>query len=899
MAFYATNIAFNAGELSPRMLSRTDIAQYSRGCRTLENFLPTPYGSVERRPGLEILDEFPWEGFPSEPWDEGSGTGGDCRIIPFVVSSDAAYLVLLAACRLSGVVASRLHVWSVSASAWLTLDTVNDVARNYLETPYAPGRLSDIQYVQSADVMTLVDGLHAPMELRRTGEAAFELAEKYFETMPMSDADSSGFLCAFSADCLPSGGPGATWYDGLKYDTVDITASNAAGNHCLICARDAVFSLADIGSQLSMDAYKSQSSSGSFTGNGTVSLGKVKGTWTLTTHGTWTGTLVLQRQYSEDGNQWETLRTCSSSNDNNISASGKEPYEADYRLSMADYSAASTGTIRQCDWSFSNLDYSRNGLLEICEVQTSVQQIYSAIFYNTRDGAGTRSPILGTTDQSAKCRFALCRIISPFGFGSSLQSAGPPAVSEPTTAHSAFFDFMENFRTGSLTKAQLSALTSHAKYGYTDTWARSCWGPGHWPRAVAFFEERMMFGGTSRQPQTIWGSRTGDWDSFLQGADDDSPIEVTLYSDTINTIQWMCQQDALVVGTADAEWTLSASSSDAALTPSNIRVRRQSAYGSERVPAVMAGEVVLFLQRGARKLREFVYSWEKDGYTSPDMTVLAEHVTAPGMVSMALLRTPDTVLWCLMADGTLASLTYEREQEVVAWARHTTPGGKVASVCALPHGGEDRLCLIVRREAADGAEVLTVERMGSRAAMGTGDCVYLDCARVFTPNEGYDSLDGWFAMPGWMAGLDVSLFGDGVAWPGQTLDSTGHGLTPDGCRCRLVAGLGYASLLEPMPLEAETRNGLSLMRRKAVGEVRVRVYGSVGGQVRAGDGPWQPVCSLDVDADLTDSAPVPKDETVRVTPLGGYSDTVSVQVRQTEPLPLNVASVCVVCEVCE
>ena len=887
MAFYAANMAFNAGELSPKMLSRTDVAQYSRGCRSLVNFLPTPYGSVERRPGFALASDFPWDGFPASPWD--GENGGDCRLVPFVVSSDMAYLLLLASCLDGGAPDGRLYIWSVSANAWLELGE-----DGYLPMPYLPGELAGIQHVQSADVMTLVHGSHPPMELRRTAADTFELADKFFENLPMTDADSTGFLCAFSADCLPSGGPGAIWYSSLSYDETAVSGANEEGNHCLVCARDAVFSLDDIGGRISMDAYKSQSGSGSFTADGNAALGKVKGTWTLVTHGTWTGTLALQRRYLDDGAQWETLRTVSSSNDNNISASGKEPYEAEFRLVMSGYQAASTGTIRQCDWNFSNPDFSRNGLLEVCEVQRSAQDILWAVQENEAGGAGTRSPLRGEgVDQSGKCRFALCRIVSPFGFGSSLKSAGTTESSR-----GAYLGFMENFRANCLTKAQLNALQSLPAYGYTTTWGRSVWSTGNWPRTVAFFEERMMFGGTRRQPQTVWGSRTGDWDNFLQGADDDAPVEVTLYSDTINSIQWMCQQDALVIGTGDAEWTLSAGSSDAALSPSNIRLRRQSAYGSEHVPAVMAGEVVLFLQRGARKLREFVYSWEKDGYTSPDMTVLAEHVTAPGVTGMALLHTPDTVLWCMMADGTLASLTYEREQEVVAWARHATRNGAAASLCALPHGGEDRLYLLVRRRDKDGNPVLTVERMGSRFATGLGECMYLDCAREFLA-DGDEGLDSRLNMPYWMTGLGVSLFGDGVTWPGQTLGFNGEIETPDGCAERLVAGFGYESVLEPMPLEAETRNGLSLLRRKAVGEARVRVYGSVGGDVRAGDGAWQPVCSLDVDADRTDNPPAPKDEVVRVTPLGGYSETVSVQVRQVEPLPLNVASISVVCEVCE
>jgi hypothetical protein len=43
--------AINAGELSPKVETRTDLAKYQSGCRHLENMLVTIYGGAEKRPG--------------------------------------------------------------------------------------------------------------------------------------------------------------------------------------------------------------------------------------------------------------------------------------------------------------------------------------------------------------------------------------------------------------------------------------------------------------------------------------------------------------------------------------------------------------------------------------------------------------------------------------------------------------------------------------------------------------------------------------------------------------------------------------------------------------------------------------------------------------------------------
>lgn len=49
--------SFNAGELSPLLDGRVDVAKYSNGCRTLENFIPTVQGPAVRRAGTRFVAE--------------------------------------------------------------------------------------------------------------------------------------------------------------------------------------------------------------------------------------------------------------------------------------------------------------------------------------------------------------------------------------------------------------------------------------------------------------------------------------------------------------------------------------------------------------------------------------------------------------------------------------------------------------------------------------------------------------------------------------------------------------------------------------------------------------------------------------------------------------------------
>jgi len=430
------------------------------------------------------------------------------------------------------------------------------------------------------------------------------------------------------------------------------------------------------------------------------------------------------------------------------------------------------------------------------------------------------------------------------------------------------------------THAEGTVIRKLGGTGATAEWSEGAWSARRgYPRAVAFYEERMIFAGTKTQGQTIWGSKTGDWDNFLLGEKDDQAIEFTLASDTVNDIRWILQHDALIIGTSDSEWTLSASAADEALTASNVKIKRQSVYGSAKAGAAMAGETALFVQRGGRKVREFVFRWEKDGYASPDMTILAEHITESGIAEIALQQQPDTILWCLLGNGTLASLTYEREQEVIGWSRHDT-AGTVRSICCVPAGDRDMLYLAVERAGKRMIEVLN-----------PGEEIYVDGAVIRESETAFNEVSGL----GHLEGLDVQVLGDGAEMLTREVDENGK-IQLESKVNKAVVGLGYASELSPMPLETEMRDGLTLLRNKTVGEVRVRVYGTVGGEVRAGEDRWQKIISRDVLEDNLDEAIKEKEEVAVLPVSGGYGKEAVVELRQTAPLPFNVTSISTVYE---
>ena len=215
-----------------------------------------------------------------------------------------------------------------------------------------------------------------------------------------------------------------------------------------------------------------------------------------------------------------------------------------------------------------------------------------------------------------------------------------------------------------------SASTDFALGSFSDTTG--------YPSCVTFFEQRLVFAATLSQPQTLFFSKSGDYenmdDNYHGTVADDDAIIYTIASNQVNAIRFMTATRTLIIGTAGGEFVVSGGGTDNAITPTNILIKKQSNNGAANVDALAVGNATLFLQRARRKLRELAYNFDVDGYIAPDMTILAEHITEGGLTQIAYQQEPNQIVYGVRGDGELVGLTYQREQQVTAWHRHIFGG---------------------------------------------------------------------------------------------------------------------------------------------------------------------------------------------------------------------------------
>lgn len=230
--------------------------------------------------------------------------------------------------------------------------------------------------------------------------------------------------------------------------------------------------------------------------------------------------------------------------------------------------------------------------------------------------------------------------------------------------------------------------------------------PDEYPGCVGLYEQRLVFASSRAYPSTIWLSRTADLYNFTahDSIREDDALELTLAATEFPNINHVVMGRDLVLFADGGEWVVSPYQGNA-LTYRTASCRLQSYIGSSRtLQPIQVGDETVFAERGAATLRTINYSYSSDSYKSADLSVISASIfRANPVVSMAYKQHPDSVIECVLADGTVATLVYMPEQEVAAWSVQVLGGGWKAREIATPKcivNGTTEMMLLVERDGA-------------------------------------------------------------------------------------------------------------------------------------------------------------------------------------------------------
>ena len=411
---------------------------------------------------------------------------------------------------------------------------------------------------------------------------------------------------------------------------------------------------------------------------------------------------------------------------------------------------------------------------------------------------------------------------------------------------------------------------------------------GNYPSVVTFFEQRLVFANTAANPQTIWFSKNADYTNFTVGTGDNDALIYTIASNTVDSIRYLSSTRVLAIGTTGGEFVLT-STNDGPVTPTTTLIRKYSNYGTANVEPVQVADVTLFLQRGARKVREFKFVGDVNtsGYAAPDMTILAEHITQGGITAFAYQQEPESIVWALRSDGTLLGLTYRREEEVVGWHKHTIGGvfgsgqAIVESIAPLPTDtGNDDLYLIVKRtinsQTKRYVEVLKPFDFGSV----TTAAFFVDSGLAYS-GSAVTSLSGLYHLEG----QSVAILANGATHPDETV--SGGGITLDYSSTTAAVGFSYTSEMQTMRIESGSEDGTSQGKPKRIHAVTLRLFETVGIEVGNSSSEIDRIPFRDSSMAMDQGIPLFTGDKEIEFP-GGFDNDDRIYVRQSQVLPMTV-----------
>lgn len=387
------------------------------------------------------------------------------------------------------------------------------------------------------------------------------------------------------------------------------------------------------------------------------------------------------------------------------------------------------------------------------------------------------------------------------------------------------------------------------------------------PSAVTFHQNRLVFGGTLSQPDSIWFSASGKYYNFNVGdAEDSESIHITASVGEINQVRHLVSNRDLQVFTATSEMYVP-SFSNQPLTPTNIQVRRQTPFGCDFVRPQPLDGATLFVQKGGAIVREYIFADSEAAYVATPVSLISSHLikspiemnTMYGAVSRS-----ESYVFLVNYSGTVSVFNSNRGEQRAGWTEFTSQGFFSSTVTI-----DDRVFVNLLYNTGNGTKKYALCEFDE--TLNTDVCqVYSGSAGVFDVSDFY--VDG--------AVVNVV---DGNNYIGEFTVSGGEvdvsAIDPNLSSAEI--GLKFDVTLTTNPLDIASQSGPVTGTPRRIGSVVVDFNNTLSASVNGSK-----LVLRNVTDDLSQQlAPLTGKKEFR---LMGYSRDPQITVTQSAPLPLQV-----------
>lgn len=422
-----------------------------------------------------------------------------------------------------------------------------------------------------------------------------------------------------------------------------------------------------------------------------------------------------------------------------------------------------------------------------------------------------------------------------------------------------------------------------------------------YPAVCGFHGGRLALGQTTQEPGGVWLSQATRYENLnvATPAKADDAVSFVL-SPGVNAVRGLVSINKLAIFTSEREFTADGGGVQSAITPASLDVRKHTRRGSSTLAPIEVGDIALFVQRQGAVVRAFGYSFEKDGYRTNDLTLLAPHLfRGHTIVDWCYQQDPDSIVWCVRDDGVLLALTFVEEQNTFAWSvcyiggtfgsgGSATGYGVVESCACIEGTTQDDVYLIVKR-TINGETKRYIEKLLKR---WDGDAEEIAEARFSDSSITYTKATSASTVPNlWhLEGQSVIALVDGnVQGPFTVANGAITLTTAMIANGSAQVGLPYTSDVVDLPMAAQTQTGAAQGKTKVISDVVLKLnrtrgisYGSYTHLDRL-----QTIKERDLENYDDPIAPYSGD-TRQLRIDGGWDLDGSVIIRQSNPLPMEI-----------
>ena len=687
--------SFVTGEISPRMQGNVLLESYKSSLATCLNYVVAPQGAVMRRPGTRYVT-------PAK-------NDSEVRLIPFNYGQGQSYVIEAGAAYFRFFTADGVLMDGPSSSTPLEVSTDADGDA----VPYAVADLDALDITQSADTLFIVHPSYRPYTLKRTGTYTWVFAKLDLKHGPFDPVNVSDTL--LHVDMTSGSLDKDRMADIIQTsDYIDITNERfSVTKHPFVNGQKIYF----------------ESSSSLPTG---IDAGP--------------GTQYYIINATENTFQ---VSTAYSGTPVNVTAIGsgtltiwKQFIPKDTTITLTSYNLLSDCNFTASDNKFNKTSHGfANGtkmrfVRSVPVSEFTIETIYYVVGTADNDfqlsASEDGSAVTGATNFQATTLHAngILGINSDTGFQTT-------DVNRYIRLNNEIYPHIRWGYAQIATRTSTSVVTAKVKESLANEFTTKEWALGAfsgttgYPRTVQIYQQRLVFAGTTSEPQNIYFSKTGDFNNFATtegfGKDsgsvdstgakivteqifDDNAITLQISSDTVDLIEWLNEDARLSLGTSGGIFQVYGSDTDSTLTPFNFTIKKITDWASEDTALPQKiGNNLLYVQQNGRKVRELIFDNEQERYSADDISIRSENLSQEGIVEMSYQDQPHALLWCRKADGKLASCTYVRNQQVIGWHRHEIAGthteatanygshAKVERMVSIPRTNYDQMWFVVKR----------------------------------------------------------------------------------------------------------------------------------------------------------------------------------------------------------